>query len=59
MLNMKSLMGALGIAAVLAFAAWAFVDMVHHDPQKSIFEASSQADTASKSEPSGNDFLRY
>ena len=57
--NLKALIGVLGITAVLAFAAWAFVDMAQRESKESLFEAASKPIKSSELEHSKNGTLRY
>lgn len=57
--NLKALIGVLGITTILAFAAWAFVDMAQRESKESLFEAASKPIESSGLEHSGNGTERY
>jgi hypothetical protein len=59
MVNMKALIGVLGITTILTFAAWAFVDMAQRESQESVFEAASKPIESSGLEHFGNGTERY
>jgi hypothetical protein len=57
--NLKALIGVLGITTILAFAAWAFVDMSQRESKQSLLEAASTPIKSSGLEHSGNGAERY